>query len=104
MDRTSGPTRSLPATRLPDAIQVVHRADENLPVGDGRGRAALLAQLVLRHQLKLRHRLHDVRGTVVVREVDVAVGVDRRRAVMPAEALLPEHLAGLRLPAGADAF
>src|SRR5690242_17431002 len=56
----------------PDAPEGMQAADEYLPAGDGRGRVALVAQVVLAHRLVLRGGLEHERLAGVAGEVQVA--------------------------------
>src|SRR5687767_12139469 len=78
-------------------------ANEQLPARRGRRREARFVQRILRDQLELRRRRDDERLAVIVEEVDMAATHHRRRAVTPAEALLPLELARLRVEAARDA-
>src|SRR5437899_1697351 len=64
-----------------DAIQVIHRANENLPVRDRRRSVAFIAQRITAHDIELSVPREDVGDAHVIAEVNVPVGEDRRCAV-----------------------
>ena len=77
---------------------MLEAAQEHLPVADGGRGVALLAQFVLRDAVERRAGPDHVDLAVVVDEVDQPLD-QHRRGVVPAQLLLPEHLAGGRFVA-----
>src|SRR5437879_5370591 len=84
---------------LADAIKLMQRPHKNLPLRYGRRRVALITERVAAHDVELPVALEDIGDAVIVGQIDVPVGEDRRRAVMPAELLHEGAIAGLRFEA-----
>src|SRR5262249_1902377 len=82
-----------------DAVQVLQRADEELPVGRRRRRVAFLVERVAAAHGELVARPEHPRLAVVVEEVEVAARGHGRGAVVPAELVLPQSPAGPRVQA-----
>ena len=78
---------------------------EDHPIRDGRRRQAGIAQGIDRQQLEFRPGTDDADAVLLAREVELAVGCDRRGRVSsrPAKPFLVDLLAGLRLITGQDA-
>src|SRR5262249_20582955 len=75
-----------------DAIQVLQRPDEELPVRNRRRGTAFLVKLVAADDLALRARLEYPHLALVIEEVQVTARGHRRGAVVRTEALLPQPL------------
>src|SRR5262249_55365012 len=89
---------------LADAIKVAHGAYINLPLGNSRRGIALLPQGILPNDLEFLARLEDVRGAVVVQEIQVPTPANRGGTVAPAEVLHPVTLPGFGIQAAGYAW
>src|SRR5262249_20820046 len=96
--------RPVLAALAADTEEVPLAPDEELPARDGHRRLARLADAAAGDHLERGPGFDDGRLALLGEEIDFAVGVDRRGRVRPADALLPDHLAGGRLQAGGDAL
>ena len=79
------------------------RAQVERPVVDGRRCERPFAELVRREQFVFFAGADDVGRAIFVREVDAALGVDRRRGEAAAEPFGPMIFAGVGVEAGGDA-
>ena len=76
-----------------DTVEILRGANKDLPIGDGRGAQAKTFQLVLGQDLELRSGFDHGRQTILVGDVEFAVGEHRRGAVGSGfEALSPVYL------------
>src|SRR5262245_3799225 len=72
-------------------------SDVHGPVCSGEGSKRLLLQIKFSKSVELPAGLDDGALPRLVRQVDLSVGADRRRGILSANAVLPDHFARRRV-------
>src|SRR5882672_2708714 len=82
-----------------DAIQVAHGTDEDLTARNGWRCETIFFQPISRHQLKFRRGLEHKHLPIIGQKIEIAIGIEGRGPMMPAQPLRPDTIAAFGLDA-----
>src|SRR6267142_292039 len=99
---TTGGLLTRPLLLYANAVEVLGRADKKRVIPDRIGGQGFLIQRIFRNFEKLFSGFENNPFALLALEVNLAVGIDWGRGVVPADSFLPMHLPGARIDAARD--